>query len=76
MVIWRNADTTVMEFPSAVVGHGWTLEDGVITLLWNEGDCLPTLMVDESILEDKRAGISDVAEEVEEMCLYQSDPDE
>ena len=33
-------------------------------------DCLPTIMADESILEDKRAGISDVAEEVEEKCLY------
>ena len=70
MVIWRNADTTVIEFPSAVVGHGWTLADGMITPLWNNGDCLPTLMVDGSILEDKGAGISDVAEDVEEMCLY------
>ena len=60
IVIWRNADTAVMEFSSAVVGHGWTLEDGVIAPLWYEGDCLPTIMVDEGLLEDQRAGISDV----------------
>ena len=45
-----------MEFSSAVVGHGWTLEDGVITPLWHKGYCLPTIMVDESLLEDQRAG--------------------
>ena len=74
MVIWRNADTAVMEFSSTVVGHGWTLEDGVITPLWNEGYFLPTIMVDESLLEDKRAGISDVEKEVAEMCLDEGDP--
>ena len=59
-----------MEFLSAVAGHGWTLEDGVITRLWNEGDRLPTLMVNGSILEHKRAGISDVTENVKEMYFY------
>ena len=48
----------------------------MITPLWYEGDCLPTIMVDESLLEDQRAGISDVKEEVAEMCLDESDPDD
>ena len=34
MAIWRNADTAVMKFYSAVVGHGWTLDDGMIIRLW------------------------------------------
>ena len=71
MVIWRNADTAVMEFYSAVVSHGWTLEDGVITPLWYECECLPSIMV-----EDQRAGSSDVEVEVAEMCLDESDPDD
>ena len=39
------------------------------TPLWYEGDCLPTMMVDGSLLEVKRADIGDV-EEVEGMRAY------
>ena len=52
------------------------LIDGVFTSLKYEGDCLPNSMLDESFFEDKRAGICDLEEEVEEMCFYDSDPDE
>ena len=69
MIIWKNGDTAVVGAPSAVDGHGWTLEDGVITPLWYEGDCLTTIMVEESFLEEGRSYMSDVEEKVNEMCL-------
>ena len=46
-----------MEIPPAADGHGWTLEDRVITLLPYEGDCFPTFMVDDILLEEE---ISDI----------------
>ena len=69
MIIWRNADTAVVGVHSAVDGHEWTLEDGVITPLWYEGDCLTTIMVEESLLEEEISYMSDVEEKVDEMCL-------
>ena len=53
MIIWRNADTAVLGVYSPVDGHGWTLEDGVITPLWYEGDCHTTIMVEKSLLEEE-----------------------
>ena len=76
MVIWKNADTAVMVVPSAVDGHGWTLIDGVITPLWYEGDCIPNINVGESLLEEERSNISDVEEEVDETCFYESHQDD
>ena len=69
MIIWRNADTAVVGVPSAVEGHGWTLEDGVITPLWYEVDCLTTIMVEESLLEEERSYLSYVEEKLDEICL-------
>ena len=67
MVIWNNSDAAVIKVTSAVDGHGWILEDGVNAPLWYEGDCLPTIMMKESLLEEKRSDISDVEKEVDEM---------
>ena len=69
MIICRNADTAVVGVHSVVDGHGWTLKDGVITPLWFEGDCLTTIMVEESLLEEERSYMIDVEEKVDEMCL-------
>ena len=60
MIIRKNADTAVVGVLSAVDGHGCTLEDGVITLLWYEGDCLIiTIMVEKNLLEKERSCMSD-----------------
>ena len=69
MIILRNADTAVVGVPSAVDGHGWTSEDGSITPLWYEGDCLTNIMVEESCLEEERCYMSDAEEKIVEMCL-------
>ena len=46
------------------------------TPLWYEGDCFPTIMVEESLLDEERSDISDVEEETDEMCLCESDRDD
>ena len=42
-------------------------------LPWYEGDCLSTIVMEESLLKEKISDFSDVEEEVNEMCLYGSD---
>ena len=44
--------------------------------MWYEGDCIPNIMVKESLLDEERSDISDVEEEVDKMCFFQSDQDD
>ena len=77
MSIWRRANTAVMEVPPATGGRGWTMEDGVITPLWYEGSCLPSILVDED-LEDLGSDDDDDDAEVDEdeLSIYESESDD
>ena len=76
MAIWRRADTAMMEVPPATDGHGWTMEDGVITPLWYEGSCLPSILVDED-LEDLGSDDDDDDEvDEDELSIYESESDD
>ena len=60
MAIWRRADTPIMEVPKPTYGHGWLMDgDGNMVPHWFDGDCFPTLLIDDDDVPDSEESEDD-----------------
>jgi hypothetical protein len=60
--------------PHATDGHGWTTDDSEMMPLWYEGNCLPSILVDDGSILDVDESDTEEQEE-DEPTVSESDSD-